>query len=166
MGNSLSFFTGQKGYEEYEALVQKSNEKKRGRYHKHAKAYAYDPYQHISELYSNIANYLPVPFGVDEDIITEQDGLRSWYTVDFDETYKEAPLRLFQAEIIGSESFNVYERIKLHEKLLNLLRTHIGIKDARLRVEDDLQQIKENYKISEYLKWMRRLRKKSTIPHG
>lgn len=153
-----SFFTAQEGYEEYEALVQEANKKKRGKYHKHEKAQQYDPYRHISELYCYIAQYLPIPLYQNKDIITEQFGLRSWYTIDNDENNIEPPLKLFQTEIIGTEKFNVYDRIQLHQKLLDLLRNRIPLKNAVKLLKKDLQQFNEKYTLSEIVQWLRKQR--------
>lgn len=159
MGNTLSFFTNLKGFEKYEALVQEANKKKRGKYHKHPKIQEYDPYQHISELYTTLASYLPYPIGQNHEIVTELFGLRSWFTIDEDENNIEPPLKLFQAEIIGTENYNVYDRILLHEKLLDLLRKRIQLKNAVKLLKEDLQKVNEKYTLSEFTLWQLNLKR-------
>lgn len=159
MANFVSMFTGLQGYEEFEKQVQQSHARKRGKYHKHPKIYEYSPYTHISDLYCKIASYLPYPIGTSEEIVTEIYGLRAWFTIDIDETYKEPPLKLFQAEIIGTENFNVQDRIYLHEKLTQLLAQRVSLENAVPLLNKDLQEIKSHYTIGEFVAWLKNIKK-------
>lgn len=165
--NFISMFTDVEGYEEFEKEVQASHKKKRGKYHKHVKIREYNPYTHISELYCAIANYLPIPLGVYNDVVNEIYGLKSWYTIDYDDNNKEQPLKLFQAEIIGTENFNVEDRITLHEKLLSFLTQHVNLENVVKLLKADLQKVTEKYTISEYAQWLKKQREiQKKLYHG
>lgn len=148
----LNLFSNQEGFESADELVKSLQKNKRGGYNKHPKIYIIDPYTTMSNLYSELANYLPVPLGENEERVITESGIRGWYSIFTAES--EPDQKLFQAEIIGTENFYLCDRIKLHSKLIEYLRNRVQLKDAVKLIQQDLETVQARYEVREVTQWL------------
>lgn len=135
---NLSLFTNVEGFEQYEDEYQKTQSRKRGPYKvKEFKPLVISDYQKLDTLYSRIANYLPSPLLSNSEAVFTYNGLNAWYNIYTDDMYsyqgqeyRGENFKSFQAEIIGTENFELNKRIELHSKLLDLLRNGADLDKA------------------------------------
>ena len=116
-----------------------SNRKLRGHYkEKEKKPEKLNPYAQLAQLYSEVANDLPIPImSNDDNEKYDYDLLTLWYshytfeqyTYQGEEFYGE-DFRVIQAELKGTEDLFINERIFLHKKLLELIKKGTSIYEA------------------------------------
>lgn len=169
-----NLFTDQIGFEEYDNVVKLHESRKRGKYNKKIEtdntyqyliilAHLISPYTYISEIYNHLAeNYVPMPLLSKEATAFTFKGLAVTYSVYEPEayTYYDYPtsglegndeicsgedFHIFEAELAGTEYFSVYERITLHTKLLDYLDQGVELEQATMRLQPDIERIKQVY---------------------
>lgn len=164
---NLSLFYNQEGFEEAQELVNKINARKRGSYDIKPKIFEYNPYAHIRELYTQLTNLIGIR---GEMFITSRletiDGINRWY--DFyeveqyeyqDKMFQGEEFRYIEAEISGTEFFDIYDRIKLHQELINLLRKKVPLVDAMQIIQQRVKEVQKDYEVKEITKRLKSQRK-------
>lgn len=170
----VNLFTGQKGFEEYDNVVKLREARKRGKYNKKIQtdnkyqfllilAHLINPFTYISEIYNLIAiKYVPMPLLSKESTAFVFKGLSVTYSVYQPEayTYYDYPtngiegkdeicrgedFQIFEAELIGTENFSVYERIALHTQLLEYLEQGVELNKATSLLQPEIERIKRLY---------------------
>lgn len=174
VANNLSLFTNQTGFEELEKVVQLHEARKRGKYNKSIASDNWpeilliisaliDPYELIGHIYNHIAiNYVPLPLLSKEDAAFSFNGLHVFYSVylpeeytyyDYptqgqegnDETVSGEDFQVFEAELIGTENFNINDRLTLHTRLIELLEQGVQLKQATSMLQPEIERIKQIY---------------------
>lgn len=163
--NVLNLFSDLDGFEEANNLVQQLNARKRGFYNTKPKSVNYNPYTHIKNLYSELANFLPRPLFMSEEAVFEYNGIRAWYTVYAsehylynDKTYIGESFNITEAEISGTENFTVEDRIKLHQKLIDLLKERVELNNAIKLIQQDIKELQKKYKVKDFTLWIKNQR--------
>lgn len=114
-----------------------------------------NPYAKIARLYGQIANYLPIPImqtqeQFDYEYITLWYGHYSCEYYDYQgEAFRGEDFKIIEAELKGTERFDINERIYLHEKLINLIRNGIKINEAAAMLQPLIFQIRSSKGITE-----------------
>lgn len=159
----LNLFSDVEGFEGANKLVQQLNIRKRGSYNTKPKLVEYNPYTHIKNLYSELANFLPRPLFTNEEAVFEYEGIRVWYMIYSPEnylynekTYTGEQFNITEAEINGTENFTVEDRIKLHQKLIELLKERVALNNAIKLIRQDVKELQKKYELSEYVQWLRK----------
>lgn len=67
--------------------------------------------------------------------------------------------RYVEAEIAGSEFFDIYDRIKLHQELINLLRQKVPLGEAMALIQQKVKEIQKGYEVKEITKWLQKQRR-------
>lgn len=141
--------------------------KVRGQYDKTPKKKILTHWEKMQEIYTQLANYCPLPLFGNEKEITDIHGLRLWclnYTAEryeylndsnITEICKGEDFKVIEAEIIGTESWYLEDRIFIHEKLLNEIRSGLNVKSAMEKIKPDFDRIKNKYKTTEIVKWLK-----------
>lgn len=162
----FNFLTILGGYEELNAQIQARNAKKRGNYNVHTKPPQYSPYKHIQALYTQLAGYISICPFLMEDAVFRYNEIKIWVSyykagkyIYNGKIYEGQNFHIIQAEIRGTENFNVKHRIYLHQKLINFLRNGMDLKDALILIKKDVKKIRRNYKLTEYAQWLKKQRK-------
>lgn len=163
--NVLNLFSDLEGFEEANNLVQQLNARKRGSYNTKPKLIEYNPYTHIKNLYSELANFLPRPLFTNEEAVFEYEGVKAWYMIYTpehygysDKTYVGEQFNITEAEISGTENFTVEDRIKLHQKLIDLLKERVELNNAIKLIQQDIKGLQKKYKIKDFTLWLRKQR--------
>lgn len=163
VAQTFNLFSGQKEFEEAAELVEKLNARKRGSYNTKLKVVEYNPYTHIQKLYTQLGDLIGICLFSKDDIVWRYRGIKIWSSVYNMETYEYQgkeyigeQFQINQAEIRGTESFTVNDRIKLHEKLIKLLKQRVELKYAIKLVQQDVKELQKKYTISEYAQWLRK----------
>lgn len=158
----VNLFSDVEGFEEADELVQKLNARKRGFYQTKAKLFELSSYHRMKQLYSKLANFLPRPLFTNEEAISDYDGIRVWHSVYLPEEYEYEgkiyvgeQFTFAEAEIIGTENFNITDRIMLHEKLIKLLRERVELKNAVKLVQQDVKELQKKYEVKEFTLWLK-----------
>lgn len=162
-----SLFANQTGFENAQALVEQLNARKRGPYDTKPKVFEYDPYAHIRQLYVQLTNLI----GIQGEMFTASkretiDGISRWYSF-YEVKQYEYQGKMFQgeefryveAEIAGSEFFDIYDRIKLHQELINLLRKKVPLVEAMAIIQQKVKEIQKGYEVKEITKWLQKQRR-------
>ncbi len=169
-----NLFTGVVGFEEFDKEVKQHESRKRGKYNKKIQTdnkYQYllilsqliNPYTYISEIYNHLAiKYVPVPLLSKDEAGFYFNGLKVWYSVYPPDTYlyydyptlgiegngdkySGEDFQIFEAELIGTENFNVIDRIDLHIRLLDILGQGVELKQAVSLMQPEIERIKKIY---------------------
>lgn len=163
----FNLFTNQEGFEEANELVQNLNARKRGPYKTKPKIKVtnYNPYTHIQQLYTQLGDLIGIRLFSKDDAVFRYKGIKIWSMVytpeeyDYDnKSYVGEQFQVNQAEIRGTENFTVNDRISLHQKLINLLKNRIDLRDAVKLIEQDVKELQKKYKISECAQWLKKQR--------
>lgn len=141
--------------------------KERGKYNKTPKKKSFTSWEKMQDIYTQLANYCPLPlFGNTKEII-DIYGVRLWcsdYEAERYEYINDSKVteicigekfKVIEAEILGTENLHIEDRIFLHEKLLNELRIGYDIKSAMEKISPDFNRIKNKYRSSEIVKWLK-----------
>lgn len=167
MTDQMSLFENEKGFEEAQKLVDKINVRKRGSYDIKPKIFEYNPYAHIRELYTQLTNLI----GIQGEMFTTSrletiDGLNRWYSFYELEQYEYQEkmfqgeeFRYIEAEINGTEFFDIYDRIRLHQELINLLRQKMPLPEAMQIIQHKVKEVQKDYEVKEITKWLKSQRK-------
>lgn len=171
---ALNLFTGQNGFEEFDNVVKLHEARKRGKYNKKVEtdnqyqfllilAHLINPISYTSELYKTLAiKYVPMPLLSKEEAVFCYKGLNVYYSVYEPDTYtyydyptqgiegidcicNGEDFQIFEAELIGTESFNVKDRIDIHIKLLDLLEQGVQLNQATSQLQPEIERIKQIY---------------------
>lgn len=164
MTDQMSIFNNEEGFEEAQELVNKINARKRGSYDIKPKVFEYEPYAHIRQLYVQLTDLI----GIKDDELTFTtskletiDGINRWFSFYEVEQY-EYQGKMFQGEefkytemeISGTEFFDIYDRIKLHQELINLLRKKVPLVDAMQIIQQRVKEVQKGYEVKEITKWL------------
>lgn len=170
----MNLFTGLDGFEEFDNVVKLHEARKRGKYNKKIQtdnqyqfllilSHLINPYSYISEIYNHLAiKYVPLPLLSKEETAFNFYGLSVSYSVyepdayiyyDYptyglegkDEICPGEDFQIFEAELIGTELFNVTDRIDLHIRLLDLLEQGVELKQAVSLMQPEIERIKQIY---------------------
>jgi hypothetical protein len=171
---NLCLFTNKEGFEELDKIVQAHEARKRGKYNKKIQtdnqwqfllilANLINPISYLGEIYRYIAsNYVAMPLLSKENAVFCYAGLRVWYSVYLPDsyTYYDYPtegtegidsictgedFQVFEAELIGTENFNVQDRLDLHIRLIELLEQGIQLEKATSQLQPEIERIKKIY---------------------
>lgn len=169
-----NLFTGVVGFEELDKEVKERESRKRGKYNKKIQTdnkYQYllilsqliNPYTYISEIYNYLAiKYVPLPLLSKTETAFNFNGLKVTYSVyepdaytyydyptqgfeGIDEICSGEDFQIFEAELIGTEYFNVTDRIDLHIRLLDLLEQGVQLNQATSQLLPEIERIKKIY---------------------
>lgn len=162
----VNLFSNVEGFEEAAELVEKLNARKRGCYNTKHKVVEYSPYTHIQKLYTQLGDLIGIRLFSKDDAVFRYRGIKIWSLVYNPENYEYKDkeyigeqFQVNQAEIRGTENFIVSDRIKLHEKLIELLKQRVELKNAVKLVQQDVRKLQKKYEISEYAKWLKKQKK-------
>lgn len=165
MSADLNLFSGVEGFEDADNLVQSLHARKRGPYKTHHKTQEYTPYRYIQQLYTQLASFFPAPLFQTEENIFDYKGVIVWYSPyspnDYeynDKMYEGEQFQVIQAEITGTENFNINDRIALHKKLIELLEKRIELENAIKLIQQDVKEYQKKYELSEIAKWLKKQR--------
>lgn len=167
---AANLFTGQEGFEELDNIVKLKESRKRGKYNKEVKTnnrYQFllilsqliNPYTYLQEILKTIAiQYVPMPFLSKEETAFEYYGLTVWYSVYDSATYtyfdtttgiteicNDEEFQIFEAELIGTETMLISDRLALHTKLLVYLDEGVSLEYAVNLVKPEIERIKRIY---------------------
>ena len=167
---NLCLFSGVEGFEDLEKIVKDRDARKRGKYNKKIKTdnqYQFllilstliNPFTYLSEIYTFIAHqFLTMPLLSKEDAAYSFNGLKVYYSVYTPETYTYydyidnvdcictgEDFQIFQAELAGTENFDVNDRINLHLQLLELLEHGVQLEQATSQLQPEIERIKQIY---------------------
>jgi hypothetical protein len=174
VANNLSLFTGQAGFEELEKVVQMHDARKRGKYNKKIQTnnqYQFllilynliNPFSYIAAIYNHLAvKYVQMPLFSKEEAAFCYKGLNVYYSVyqpedytyyDYptqglegkDETVSGEDFQVFEAELAGTENFNVNDRLDLHTRLIDLLEQGVQLEQATSMLQPEIERIKQIY---------------------
>lgn len=102
--------------------------KERGKYNKTPKIIPIDPWVKIQILYEKLAQYSPRPIMCKEEKIIETEYLKAWYVpyqpktyIYNNHTYDGEQFETYEAEIKGTETLWIEERVYIHEQFLSLI---------------------------------------------
>lgn len=164
--NVINLFSNHKGFEDADELVQNLNARKRGCYNTKPKVVEYNPYTHMQKLYNQLASFLPIPLFLKEEAVFDYNGVKGWYMVyspeiyEYDnKSYAGEQFNVIEAEITGTENFNITDRIQLHEKLINLLRQDVELNNAIKLVQQDVKELQKKYEVKDITKWLKEKKK-------
>lgn len=113
-------------------------ERKRGNYKsKVFKKFELNPYTEMKNLYSSLANYLPMPLFSNNEGVFIYGKIRYWYMVYSDDdysyigdTFKGENFKVIEAEIIGTENMYIEDRVQLYKKLIKFLQQGLKLDEA------------------------------------
>lgn len=66
--------------------------------------------------------------------------------------------KVIEAEIAGTEKYDIDTRIELHKELLEYLENGDSIEVALSKLEPKLKHLEELYKMGEFAQWLKRHR--------
>lgn len=120
-----------------------SSRKLRGHYKKkEIKEERLNPYLEISQIYSQIANYLPIPIMTNGQERFNYEHLTLWYSQYNIENYLYQgeefigeDFKIIGAELKGTENMFINERLYLHRKLLELIKNGLSVYEAAERIQ-------------------------------
>lgn len=147
-----------------------SSKKERGQYNKTPKEKVFTDWEKMQLIYVQLANYCPLPLFETEKEIYNINSLRLWCSNYEAEEYeylndsgvsekcKGEKFKVIEAEIIGTESWSIEDRLFLHNALLENLRSGLDIKSAVEKIQPDFNRIKNRYKTTEIVKWLKQHR--------
>lgn len=171
---ALNLFTNQNGFEEFDNVVKLHESRKRGKYNKKVEtdnqyqfllilSHLINPYSFISEIYAYIAmKYVAMPLLSKEEAVFCFQGLKVYYSTYEPDTYtyydyptqgiegidcicNGEDFQIFEAELIGTESFDVNDRIYIHTRLLDLLEQGVQLEQATKQLQPEIERIKLIY---------------------
>ena len=124
-------------------ISQYSSRKVRGHYKKkEPKAEHLNPYAEIAQIYSQIANYLPIPIMTTGQERFDYEYLTLWYSqYNYEnylyqgEEYQGEDFKVIGAELKGTETMFINERLYIHRKLLELIKNGLSIYEAAERIQ-------------------------------
>lgn len=146
---SVNLFTGVQDFEDYDNIV-KSLKKKRVHYvnPSYIKVYKNDKNKNgdvinddvelwgrMKELYNMLVDFFPFSLGQEKE---DYYFLRKWrerYTQEIYKykgtTYKGQEFQINEVEVIGTEKFDIHERLFIHESILNFLKEGTKIEELQ-----------------------------------
>lgn len=139
-------------------VSQYTNRKFRGHYkEKEKKPEKLNPYAQLAQLYSQVANYLPIPIMTSNQEVFDYGLLTLWYShYTFDkysyqgEEFNGEDFKVIQAELKGTEDLFINERIFLHKKLLEIIHSGIHINEAAKLLQPLILKFKSGELILEF----------------
>ena len=165
-----TLFTGQEGFEKAQEAFEELNKGKRGFYHKDytKPKHTDNPWEEIKQIYANIANYLDVPrFQLKEDevLLFAEGRIRAWcfhYTDDAytyeGNIYTGEEFNIIEAEIVGTEKYDLQTRLKLHKEFLNLLEDGNTLEQSISSIQGKLKELEEKNKMGDFALWLKKHR--------
>ena len=66
--------------------------------------------------------------------------------------------KVIEAEIVGTEKYDIDTRIELHKELLEYLENGDSIEIALTKLEPKLKYLEELHKMGEFAQWLKRHR--------
>lgn len=174
--NELNLFSNNPEFEQYDTMIKEANKNKRGHYQKHLKPIIYNPYTEIKDLYRQLANFLPLPLFQNETKVFHFSGVTAWYMTYEDEeyeydnaifedekngTFQGDNFKVVEAEIDGTENFNIDDRIALHKELIEYLRQGVSLENAIIMLQPSMQKVQQKYKMKELTQWLKDLREQN-----
>lgn len=164
----VTLFTGVEGFEDYQKAVEDMNKGKRGHYNKIPKPKHTDnEWQNMKLLYKQLANFLDIPHFYDRDAVYyfSDNRIKAWcfqYTEEEYEyqgiTYTGEEFKTREAEIVGSENYDLETRISLHKELISYLEEGVTLDNAVDKIQPRLKELQELHKLGEFAQWLRRHR--------
>lgn len=164
-----SLFAGKDDFKEAQELVQQLNARKRGSYDIKPKVFEYEPYAHIRNLHIQLNNLIETQneqIGFTQSICENIEGINCWFSLYTAEQYEYngriyqgEEFRYIEAEIEGTECFDIYDRIKLHQELINLLRAKIPLAEAMQTIQQKVKEVQKDYEVKEITKWLQKQRR-------
>ena len=164
----VSLFTGLPGFEIAQQALEELNKGKRGHYNKVPKPKRTEnKWEYMRGLYKQLANFLDVPYFFNEDKVflfsynrikarcLYDDGSAYEYE---GKTYEGEVIKIREAEIVGTENYDIDTRISLHQELINYLEDGFNLDDAVDNIQDKLRELKERHKTGEFAQWLKRHR--------
>lgn len=136
-----------------------SSRKLRGHYKKkEIKEERLNPYLEIAQIYSQLANYLPIPIFTNGQEVFNYEYMRLWYSqynyesyIYQGEEYEGEEFKIIGAELKGTETMFITERLLLHRKLLQLVLAGVNIQEAAAKLQPIIKRInEENIILEEY----------------
>lgn len=132
-------------------LSKYSSRKVRGHYKKkEPKAERLNPYAEIAQIYSQIANYLPIPIMTNGQERFDYEYLTLWYCQYNYENYlyqgeefEGEDFKVIGAELKGTETMFITERLAIHKCLLQLVKQGMNIQEAAAKLQPIIKRIKE-----------------------
>lgn len=126
-----------------------SSRKLRGHYKKkEIKEERLNPYLEIAQIYSQLANYLPIPIFTNGQEVFNYEYMRLWYSqynyesyIYQGEKYEGEEFKIIGAELKGTETMFITERLALHKKLLQLVKDGMNIQEAAHRLQPIINKI-------------------------
>lgn len=164
----ISLFTGVEGFEVAQKAVEELNKGKRGPYNKVPKPKHTDNnYQYVKLLYKHLANFLDVPHFYDRDAVYlfSNNRIKAWcfqYTEEEYEyegiTYTGEEFKTREAEIVGTENYDLETRISLHKALIDYLEDGYTMEESLNKLQPRLDELKELHKTGDFAKWLKKHR--------
>lgn len=164
----VSLFTGVEGFEDAEKALEELNKNKRGHYNKVPKPeHTENNYEYLRRLQTQLANFLDVPyfFNRDEVFLFADGRIKAECLVYTDEPYEYygeqyegEVFKIREAEIVGTENYSIETRLELHQTLINNLEDGITLDKAVDNIQGRLDKLKEQHKIGEFAKWLKKHR--------
>lgn len=131
-------------------VVEYGGKKTRGHYNKKPKeVQKLNPYLELSQVRVRLANYLPVPLMADIQECTTFGHFNLWYLHYTNEEYqyegeiyRGEEFKIIEAELIGTERFNIDTRLYLHKKLFELINTGVTIHEAAEKLQEEIKKLR------------------------
>lgn len=131
-------------------VVQYGGKKVRGHYKKKEKeVQKLNPYLELAQIRTQLANYLPVPIFCELQDCYNYDYINLWCEVYTNEQYEYQnemfdgeKFKIIEAELIGTEKLNIDNRLYLHKKLFDLIKTGLTIHEAAEKLQDEIKKLR------------------------
>ena len=133
-------------------LSKYTSRKLRGHYKKkEIKEERLNPYLEIAQIYSQLSNYLPIPIFTNGQEVFEYEYMRLWYSqYNFEnylyqgEEYEGEEFKIIGAELKGTETMYITERLAVHKRLLQLVKSGMNIQEAAKLLQPIIKKITED----------------------
>lgn len=165
-----TLFAGQEGFEEAQKAFEDLNKGKRGFYNKDytKPKHTDNPWEEMRKIYAEIANFFDVPrfqLKDDEVLLFENGKIRAWcfhYDNEAypygDEIFTGEDFDIIEAEIVGTEKYNLQTRLSIHKEFLDNLISGKSIQQSILEISDKLKELEERNKIGDFALWLKKHR--------
>ncbi len=126
-------------------------ERKRGHYRKKEPKIntIINPYTEMKNLYQQLANFMPIPLFSNKTEAFSCSNVRIWHYVYNrnkyiyqSKIYEGEDFKVVEAEIIGTETLYIDDRIRLHKKLINMLSNGIKLDKALDIIQPEIRRLK------------------------
>lgn len=101
-----------------------------------------NPYNQLSIIIDDITSLLPSQYKQGSEVFS-LNGLRVWYNsyggnYEYNGEYFQEPVYVgYECEIIGTENWDIEQRLKIHTDLLMEYRKSLNIENAMLKIKKD-----------------------------